>query len=252
MSDIEVRDRLRREIRKQVVPAPGNSHLTLLTIAGGAAAVAFGLFLLVPRFLPQTAALPALKDVKARIESKAPGSAAPRQNDPAADPARYAGKSPEDMGKIADEVCLRRTQARDPNWTDGPRLTGRALADFHLDDINAVNELTQCLITEAPGRFCSSVDRNMLSAEIVHYFLAVAHLKQIMLKVQATRPTAPEINVDPKIIAAIEARLNDGYLTAANRDQFNASVPVGVRERFSRIKPQQSACMEKPWWAVWR
>lgn len=260
MSDIEVRDRLRREIRRQVEPTPGNSHVTLLAFAVGAGVVAFGLFLLVPQFLPQQAALPTLKDVKTRIESKAP-AAAPSQGDLAASPARYDGKSPEAMGQIADQVCLQRTLARYPNWTKEPRLTAKALADFHLDDINPVNELAQCLITEAPGRLCSSAERNMLSAEIVHYFLTVAHLKRVLERVQITRsqsdfraarPAAPEINPDPKVVAAIEARLNDGYLTAANRDQFNASVPSGVRERFAGIKPREPACMAKPWWAFWQ
>jgi hypothetical protein len=259
MSDIDVRDRLRREIRKQVAPTPGNSHLTLLAFAIGASVLAFALFLLVPRFFPQSAALPTLKDVKTRIESKAPATMPP-QGDPAANPARYESKSPDAMGKIADQVCLQRTQARYPNWTKTPRLSAKALNDFRLDDMNAVNEITQCLITEAPERFCSSADRNMLSAEIVHYFLAVAHLKQVLEKIRspsqsdirAARPVVAELNPDPKVVAAIEARLNDGYLTTANRDQFIASVPSGVRERFARIKPREPACLERPWWAFWR
>lgn len=264
MSDIEVRDRLRREIRKQVAPTPGNSHLNLLAFAIGIGTVAFGLFLLVPRFFPQTAALPALKDVKTRIESKAPSAAVLPQNDAASVVARYAGKSPEAMGRIADEVCLQRTSARHPTWTKASRLTAKPVREFNPAELNAINELTLCLITEAPGRFCSSVERNMLSAEIVHYFLAVAHLKQVLQRVQAgrsqgspdiraARAEAAELNPDPKVIAAIEARLNDGYLTIANRDQFIASVPSGVRERFARIKPRELTCTEEqPWWAFWR
>jgi hypothetical protein len=263
MSDIEVRDRLRREIRKQVTPTPGNSHLTLLAFAVGAGTIAFGMFLLLPRFLPETAALPGLKDVKTRIETKAPASAS-LPNDPASVAARYAGKSPEAMGRIADEVCLQRANARYPNWTKTPRLTEKALRDVHLDHLSAANELALCLVTEAPERFCSSADRNMLSAEIVQYFLAIAHLKQVQEKIQtarspnsldirAPRPQVTEVSPDPKVIAAIEARLNDGHLTGANRDQFNASVPSGVRERFARIKPRELSCMEeRPWWAFWR
>jgi hypothetical protein len=263
MSDIEVRERLRREIRKQVAPtAPANSYLTLVAFAIGAGVVAFALFLLVPQFLPQQpGSLPTLKDVKARIEAKVPATA-PAQGDLAvANPARYEGKSPEEVGKFADGVCLQRTQARYPNWTKIPRLTAKAWNDYNLDDINPINELAQCLITEAPGRFCASADRNMLSAEIVHYFLAVAHLKRVLEKISSAssqvdirgaRAPAREIHLDPKVIAAIEARLNEGYLTAANRDQFNASVPSGVRERFAGIKPREPACMEKPWWAFWR
>ena len=45
-------------------------------------------------------------------------------------PPRYAGKSADEMGKIADEVCFHRAHATSPTGPKSPRLTNKDLSDF--------------------------------------------------------------------------------------------------------------------------
>jgi hypothetical protein len=57
---------------------------------------------------------------------------------------------------------------------------------------------------------------------------------------------------DSRVIGAIEARLRDGTLTAADRDTIGAVAPEPIRKRFAGIKPTAPLCARQAWWAFWR
>jgi hypothetical protein len=60
------------------------------------------------------------------------------------------------------------------------------------------------------------------------------------------------MDVDQRVITAIESRLREGLLTKADRDEIAAAAPPAVRERLARIDPPESKCPDEPWWAFWR
>lgn len=62
----------------------------------------------------------------------------------------YAGLSPRQIGKAADEVCFARAHTRFPSWSKTPRVTTKALHDFSFSEMPHFNELLHCLLTEAP------------------------------------------------------------------------------------------------------
>ena len=47
----------------------------------------------------------------------------PPPTERASPPGKYAGMSPRQAGKVADEVCFARAHARFPHWSKTPRLT---------------------------------------------------------------------------------------------------------------------------------
>lgn len=176
-------------------------------------------------------------------------------------PADVAGKGANEVGKMADEVCFKRAHALHPHWSKSPRLTTKFLDEFHLDEMNHFNALMQCLITEAPTRYCSSSQRRMIVGEIDHYFRAIGYMNRDLEQLKRLAPNfeltfndkpLPTAEPDPPVIMAIEMRLRDGYLTLADRDRINASAPPDIRTRLARIEPRKSPCPEQPWWAFWR
>ena len=217
----------------------------------GAAGLAFAavLYLLMPRLypLPPSAAVPAFAEVRSDIaagEARSQGVTAAQAAAIRTDPAALAGKSAAEIGKLADEVCFKRAHARYPHWSKTPRLTTKTLDDFHLDDMDHVNELMHCLITEAPTRYCALSERRLIVGEVIHYFRAIANLNRDLDQLTAVP--------DQPVIAAIETRLREGYLTDVDRDRINASAPPDIRTRLARIEPRKSPCPAQPWWAFWR
>lgn len=105
----------------------------------------------------------------------------------------------------------------------------------------------------------------MIAGEIAMYFRGIDYNNRLLDRygtLLASSPYADQsdlqkahaahITVDMSIEAAIEARLRDGLLTAADRDRFIAVAPQHLRDRFLRIQPSKAACLQEPWWAFWR
>jgi hypothetical protein len=194
--------------------------------------------------------------------------------------ANYEGKSPAEIGQIADQVCFHRAQTRDPYWGTTPRLTTQSLANFRPEHMAYFNELLRCLLTEGTRRYCVSSERRMVVAEITMYFRGIAsrnqsakwHFDENRPRMQferefeeirrrldgdgaadpATQLQRAIVNVDQSVVAAIEYRLRDGLLTRSNRDDIAAGAPPAVRDRLARIDPPKSKCPDEPWWAFWR
>jgi hypothetical protein len=200
---------------------PGRSGLpfwivTLCAVAAGSALVLF-----VPRFYtPQrTAALPTFKDTATREQPSAPvQNVAPEI---AANPARYAGKSAEDIAKIADAIC--------PQIPSGPTSIA-----FQSDRLH-------CLLTEGSARYCAPVQRSKITAAIINHFRIVEHAAK-----------TAKIEVEPRILVAIEGLIRAGYLLKPQREDIASSVPREIKERFARVVGNKPPCPETPWWAVWR
>jgi hypothetical protein len=187
-------------------------------------------------------------------------------------PSQYAGLSPRQSGKVADDVCFARAHARFPHWSKTPRLTTKELHDFDFDEMPHFNELMTCLLTEAPVRYCSSGQRSMITAEITTYFRGMEYGNNSLAKYKSDiiaarqsgrmafdpdqdtmdRFRTRQLFPDSRVTGAIEARLRDGTLTAANRDAFSAAAPAAVRQRFTGVKPSTPLCPAQPWWAIWR
>jgi hypothetical protein len=236
-----------------------------------AAGLAFAavLSLITPTVVPlqPSAAIPTFNSVQNEVS----GGAKATSGDPAlaasirTDPAVLAGKSADDIGKIADQVCFRRAHAFYPHWNKTPRLTTKAVIEISFDDLKHFNELMHCLITEAPARYCSSSQRGMISAEINRYFVVIASLNRSVDRLRKAVPDIdftfretsqrglPTAEADEPILVAIEMRLRDGYLTAADRERLTANAPPGTRVRLTRIAlPPKSSCPVQPWWSFWR
>src|SRR5437868_1521444 len=88
----------------------GSSGFSFWIVTVCAVAVGFTVVMLAPRLYTaqRTAALPAFKDVRAETVQPVQSSTAAAL---AADPMRYAAKSAEEMGRIADSICALRQAA---------------------------------------------------------------------------------------------------------------------------------------------
>jgi hypothetical protein len=201
---------------------PGRSGLPFWIVTLCAVAVGFALVLFVPRFYtPQrTAALPTFKDTATREQPSAPvQTVAPEI---AANPARYAGKSAEDIAKIADAICT-------PRATSGPT------------SIPFQSERLHCLLTEGTARYCTGTQRSKITAAIIDHFRIVEHAAKVA-----------KVEVEPRILVAIEGLIRAGYLLKPQREDIASSVPREIKERFARVVGNKPPCPETPWWAVWR
>jgi hypothetical protein len=191
--------------------------------------------------------------------------------------ANYEGKSPAEIGEIADKVCFNRAQTRDPYWGTTPRLTTQSLANFRPVHMAYFNELLRCLLTEGTRRYCLAGERRMIVAEIAMYFRGIETRNQQVRWIgdesrpkmlgedlhwrmreqlegidKATLLQRNFVEVDPSVITAIEYRLRDGLLTRGDRDRVIAAAPPEIGQRFARIEPPKSSCPDEPWWAFWR
>src|SRR5947209_16864891 len=134
---------------------------------------------------------------------------------------RYAGKSADEIGKIADSICA-------PRHSDG----AASLADQ--------SEQLRCRLTEAPVRYCSAIQRSKITAAIINHFRVLEHA------------AASKSEVEPRVIAAIEDLIRAGYLLKPQRDDIGTVAPRGVKERLARIVGNKLPCPDPPWWAIWR
>lgn len=270
MTDLqEVRDKLRSDADHH--PASGAFGLLIWSMVSVcAAAIAFTavIYLFTPRIVPlkPSAGIPTFSQVQDSIGTGSPPLPGVTASQAAAirtDPAALAGKSAAEIGRMADEVCFKRAQARYPHWSKTPRMTTKALNEIFRDDMDHFNELMHCLITEAPIRYCSVSERRMIAGEIVYYFRAIEHINQGLDEYRAAaanfnsgfgvpQSVVRSAVIDQNMISAIETRLRDGYLTHPDLDRISASAPPDIRTRLARIEPPKARCPAPPWWALWR
>ena len=204
-------------------PEPSRSGLPFWIVTVCAVAVGFTVMLFAPRFytVQRTAALPSVKDMVGRAHSAAPESAAVSEGP--ANPERYLGKSADEIGKIADSICA-------PRSPDGAA------------SIAGQSERLHCLLTEAPARYCAPMQRSKITAAIINHFRIVEH---------AAKRT--KIEVEPRVLVAIEGLMHAGYLLKPQRDDIGSSVPREIKARFARIVANKAPCPEPPWWAtIWK
>jgi hypothetical protein len=203
-------------------PEPsGGSGLPFWIVTVCAVAVGFTVVLFAPRFYTaqRTAALPTFKETVSREQTSAPAQTVVPEI--AGNPTRYAGKSAEEIAKIADSIC--------PQIPSGP--TSIAFQSNRL----------HCLLTEAPARYCAPVQRSKITAAIINHFRVVEHAA-----------TTTKIEVEPRVLVAIEALMRAGYLLKPQREDIGTSVPREIKERFARVVGNKAPCPETPWWQVWK
>ncbi len=246
MTDLQdIRSRLRDDVRRGAPSDEGGGGRYTLIFAICGVVIGFALFLFVPRFFqaPNSAIM---RDISVARPAAETGIRPP-------DGGRYAGKSPDEIAVLADEVCA----------STAPRVLGGkvprpsdAAADFlNADGMKRINEQMHCLLTEGPMRFCSPAQQRMIVGEIALYFHGIdqANRQFGALRGSETRKgVGEEIAPEPRVVMALEARLRDGQLTTANRDMISGEAPRWVRDRLVKIEPHQSLCPAKPWWAIWR
>lgn len=254
-------EELRAQGRAAARPAPpGESRaslpfaiLALFGFALGAAGV-----LLWPGLAPPTpsADLAEFRGVREGQRAFASSSGAASVAAPtAADHAADAEK----LAEAADAACFRRAQARDPSRATIAPLASRAASDFEVarhDD-----ELLACLLTEAPARYCASSQRQMITAEIIAYFHGLdrrngarGRVRGLPADTAASVGAMPagEAGPDPRVVAAIEARLRDGVLTRADFKRIARSLPLPLRAHLAAVPIGPTPCPPPPWWAFWR
>jgi len=277
-------DDIRAQLRAEASAPSGSSTLGLAVVAalGGCAVIAgiiYVLFLMPAPVSPQPVLVPLKPSaLLPTFQSVGPDGKTEREryipppSERASPPSKYAGISPREIGKMADEVCFARAHARFPHWSKTPRLTTKQLNEFSVDEMQHFDELLNCLLTEGTARYCSSSQRSMIASEVAMYFRALDYGNKGLQKyraeiasyrarqdnpfpedpVEAAKHRRLEFAADPRVVTAIEQRLADGVLTPSNRETFNATAPQWVRMRLAAIKPSTPLCPAQPWWAFWR
>jgi hypothetical protein len=241
MTDLQdLRSRLSEDVRRGSSSDEGGGKNYTLVFAACGIVIGFALFMFVPRFF-QSRDTAIMRDIGGRVDTRI------------TDGGRYTGKSPDDTASLADEVCALRAPGRQPGKP--PRL-GDSAADFLTPDgMKRIHEQMSCLISEGPMRFCLPAQRRMIVGELTLYFRGIENANRAFGAIrgsEARKSISDDVNPDPRVLAALEARLRDGQLTTANRDVLSSEAPRWVRDRLVKIEPRQSLCPEKPWWAVWR
>lgn len=276
MADLhDIRATLRETRQQRAHTQEGRTGVTFWVVAACAVMVGFSVVLFTPRLYPvqRTAALPTFQETRDRIEAESRGEL-PGMAPLPSNPARYAGKSADEIGKIADEVCFHRAHATQQHRSKSPRLTNKDASDFaDVGGMKHFDALMQCLVTEAPARYCSPRQRQMIAAEIASYFRGIDQAnvtaKNVVAEVKADprlaavsaevgdTPSAqqlasPKFTHDPKVLSGIEGLIRAGYLTAAERSSIAALAPSPIRDRLARVVANVSPCPKPPWWAVWK
>jgi len=261
-------DDIREKLRSGQGSASSAGGGRFVVLAVLACAVAFGAVFFVPRLLSSG---------PGGTDGTAVGVPPPPARTTANAPVGSGGKNPAEIGKIADEACLQRAEAR------YPRSVTAMVAI--APNIGHHSELLYCLLTEGTQRYCSASDRRAITAKVVAYFSTIEMTNRALKRVLDIAAKNPALNTtfspvpripgpggrarfdpdtdflrelqtpieaDPTVISAIEARLRDGLLTKSSRDQIAAAAPPPIRERLARIEPPKSRCPDEPWWAFWR
>ncbi|HKS63831.1 MAG TPA: hypothetical protein VJT13_19170 [Xanthobacteraceae bacterium] len=247
MTDIhDMRAQMRegRGSRPVVVEGGGGFKIPFGLLAGGAVIAGFLVVVFTPKIysVQRTAALPAFKE--ARQEPAASAAAAPTATVPAVAPvtSAYAGKSPDEVGKIADAVC-------EQLLVNAPQR-GQAAVEAKL----------QCFLSQGTARFCNGSQARKATADIINYFKGIEYTNKAMAMAASipfrsssgdALPSTP-LTPDPRVADAIEGLMRAGYLNRGHREDIAANVPRAYKERFARVVGIKPSCPVPPWWAVWK
>ena len=176
MTDIhDMRAQMRegRGSRPVVVEGGGGFKIPFGLLAGGAVIAGFLVVVFTPKIysVQRTAALPVFKEARQEPAAPAAELAAPHaaQAPPAAAvPAvapvtsAYAGKSPDEVGKIADAVC-------EQLLVNAPQR-GQAAVEAKL----------QCFLSQGTARFCNGSQARKATADIINYFKGIEYTNKAM------------------------------------------------------------------------
>jgi hypothetical protein len=246
-------------------PQRSGGGLPFWLIAAAAVAIGFAGVMFAPRFFSSHST--GVVYVEA---PRAPAGAAPA----AAAADRYAGKSPDEVARIADAVCASRAGSVLLAPINGEEQSPKAKAEFERakqtvangKNVPDQNERLACQLTEAPARYCSRSLRQKITAGIIDYVRGIENTNMSM-RMYFTAQAAITLDTsrgkvnpdgigafapDPRVIEGVEGLIRAGYLTKPQRDDIGTSAPRPIRERLDRVVGNKVHCPETPWWAFWR
>ena len=247
-------------------PERSGGGLPFWLIAAIAVAVGFAGVMFVPRFFSGHGGTGV-------VYVEAPHAPAATAAAPAAAD-RYAGKSPDEVAKIADAVCAARAGSVLLAPINGEEQSPKAKAEFDRakqtvvngKNVSDQNERLACQLTEAPARYCFRSPRQKITAAVIDYVrgientnmsLRMYYQAQSAISLDHSRGRINPDGIgafapDPRVIGGIEGLIRAGYLLKAQRDDIGTSVPRPIKERLDRIVGNKAHCPETPWWAFWR
>lgn len=260
MADIQD---MRARAREAAHEPERSRGLPFWLIAAVAGAAAFAAVMFAPRFFSSHGT--AVVYVEA---PRAPVAAAPAGTE------RYAGKSPEEVAKVADSICAQRAGSVLLAPINGEEQSPKAKAEFDRakqmvangKNVNDQNERLACQLTEAPARYCSHSLRQKITAGVIDYVRGIENTNmslrmyfkaQSMISLDSSRGKVDAEALgafasDPRVIEGIEGLIRAGYLVKAQRDDIGTSAPRAIKERLDRVVGNKANCPETPWWAFWR
>ena len=256
---------LRARARETAYEPEQSSGLPFWLIAAGAGAAAFAAVMFAPRFFSGHST--GVVYVEA---PRAPVAAAPAP----AGAERYAGKSADDVAKIAEAVCAPQPGSNLLAPINGDSQSPKAKAEFDRakqmvangQNVTDKNERLACQLTEAPARYCSPSLRQKITAGVIDYVRGIENTNmslRMYFKAQSAitldtsrgkvNPDALGVFVpDPRVVEGVEGLIRAGYLLKPQRDDIGTSVPRQIKERLDRVVGNKAHCPETPWWAFWR
>jgi hypothetical protein len=256
---------LRARARETAYEPERSSGLPFWLLAAGAGAATFVAVMFAPRFFSSHGTAVVYVEMP-----RAPVAAAPLP----AGAERYAGKTTDEVAKIADAYCAQRAGSILLAPINGEEQSPKAKGEFdrakHMfangQNVADQNERLACQLTEAPARYCSPNLRQKITAGVIDYVRGIENTNlslRIYFKAQAaisldssrgrTNPEAlGAFAPDPRVIDGIEGLIRAGYLQKPQRDDIGTSVSRPVKERLDRVVGNKAHCPETPWWAFWR
>jgi hypothetical protein len=256
---------LRARARETAYEPERSSGLPFWLLAAGAGAAAFAAVLFAPRFFSNHGTAVVYVETP-----RAPVAAAPAP----VGAERYAGKTIDQVAKIADSYCAQRAGSILLAPINGEEQSPKAKAEFDRakqtvangKSVTDQNERLACQLTEAPERYCSPSLRQKITAGVIDYVRGIENTNlslrmyfraqsAISLDSSRGRINAEALGAfmpDPHVVEGIEGLIRAGYLQKAQRDDIGSSVPRPIKERVDRVVGNKAHCPEAPWWAFWR
>jgi hypothetical protein len=263
MTDIQD---LRSQIREKADYEPERSSgLPFWLMAAAAAAAAFAAVMFAPRFFSGHGTAVVYVEAPRKPAAVAPAPAGAE---------RYTGKSPDEVARIADAICVQRAGSVLLASINGEEQSPKAKAEFDRakqtvasgKNVADQNERLACQLTEAPARYCSRSLRQKVTASVIDYVRGIENTN-MSLRMYYTAQSAISLDQsrgrvnpdgigafvpDPRVIDGVEGLIRAGYLVKAQRDDIGTSVPRPIKERLDRVVGNKIHCPETPWWAFWR
>jgi hypothetical protein len=246
-------------------PERSSGGLPFWLIAASAVAAGFAGVMFAPRFFSSHSTGVVYVEAP-RAPAAAPAGAA------AAD--RYAGKSPDEVARIADGICSARAGSLLLGPINGEDQSPKAKADLDRakqtvaggKNVPDRNDRLACELTEAPARYCSRSLRQKITAGVIDYVRGIENTNmslrmyfqaQSVISLDQSRGRInPEalgaFAPDPRVIEGVEGLIRAGYLMKPQRDDIGTSAPRPIKERLDRVVGNKAHCPETPWWAFWR